>query len=91
MTTFDVKFISHNRKAVCQPDPAFPNGRDLDLTRISRSKASCVAEIPYPAECCGAWVVTCEACGLRVAITAAGRPDDPKSAKLPCKKVELSS
>ena len=83
MTDFDVSFLSHNRKPVCSPDPSFPNGKDFDACPDAR--VSCIAELPYPAECCGVWMVTCKSCGLRVGITAAGRPDDPRTVRLPCK------
>jgi hypothetical protein len=82
-TQFKVGFISHNRKAKCAPDPAYPQGIDADLT--DGAKVACLAELPYPAECCGVWLVECLTCGIRAGITAAGRPDDPRSAKLACK------
>lgn len=84
MTDFDVKFLSHNRKAKCAPNPKYPRGMDVDLA--GDAKLVCLAELPCPAECCGIWIVECETCGLRVGITAAGRPDDPRTAKLPCKR-----
>jgi hypothetical protein len=40
-------------------------------------KPSCQAALPYPAEERLVWVVTCKVCGLKVGVTAAGRPDDP--------------
>lgn len=84
MTDFDVSFLNHNRKPVCPPDPSFPNGKDFDA--CPDAKVSCIAELPYPAECCGVWLVVCQSCGLRVGITAAGRPDDPRTVRLPCKQ-----
>jgi len=84
MTNFTVDFMSHNRKAQCAPNPAYPQGMEVDLTH--GAKLACLAELPYPAECCGVWIVGCQTCGLVVAITAAGRPDDPRTAKLPCKR-----
>lgn len=77
-----VNFLSHNRKAACAPNPAYPNGIDLDLT--DGAKVACLADLPYPAECCGVLIVRCTACGSGHAITTAGRVDDPKSVKLPC-------
>jgi hypothetical protein len=35
---------------------------------------------------CGVWVVACHTCGLRVGITAAGRPDDPRTVRLACNR-----
>jgi hypothetical protein len=77
-----VEFISHKRKAQCAPNPAYPNGIDLDLT--DGAKVACLADLPYPAECCGVLIVRCQKCGSGHAITTAGRTDDPKSVKLPC-------
>ena len=79
----EVKFLSHNRKPKCAPNPAYPDGMDVDMT--GGAKVACLANLPYPAECGGVWIVDCKTCGLRVGITAAGRPDDPRTAKLPCK------
>jgi hypothetical protein len=79
-----IEFISHNRMAECPADPAFPDGVEIDFSD-GKPGWVCVHEIPYPAKCCGLWVVTCMECGLRVGITAAGRLDDPRCIKLPCK------
>lgn len=69
-------------KARCAPDPTFPDGKDLD---VSAGLQACKIDLPYPAPECGYWIVRCAACGLKVAVTAAGRPDDPKTVKFPCK------
>lgn len=82
MTNLSVTFISHNRKPICAPDPKYPNGIDLDLTK--GAKVACLAELPYPAECCGVVIVRCTKCNESVAITTAGRADDPRTVKLAC-------
>lgn len=82
MTDLSVTFLSHNRKPTCAPNPAYPNGMDLDLT--NGAKVACLAELPYPAECCGVMIVRCSKCNESVAITTAGRVDDPRTVKLPC-------
>lgn len=69
-------------KAQCAPNPAYPNGIDID---ISEGKDACLAELPYPAPECGAWIVSCPKCGTVNACTAAGRPDDPRTFTMPCK------
>lgn len=80
-----IDFIPNGRgKAQCEPDPLFPNGKAVD---VSNGQKSCLVALPYPAAECGAWRVVCSACGLRVGITAAGRPDDPISVKIPCKLI----
>lgn len=85
---FDIKFLSHNRKAQCAPDPKYPDGMVADVSHGAQQK--CAIDIPYPAECVGAWVIKCKECGRSVAITAAGRPDDPKAVIVDCNKRQRS-
>jgi len=77
-----VTFLSHNRKPVCAPNPEYPNGMNVDLTK--GAKVACLADLPYPAECCGVLVVRCGKCGASAAITTAGRDDDPRTVRLAC-------
>lgn len=81
---FNVTWRGTGRKAQCAPNPRYPDGIDLD---VSNGAVSCKARVPYPAPECGTYIVECLGCGLRVAITAAGRPDDPRSVTMPCKAV----
>jgi hypothetical protein len=69
-------------KAQCAPDPAYPNGVHVDGTKPGEK--SCLVTLPYPAPECGFWAIECETCGFTMAITAAGRVDDPVSVKVPC-------
>jgi hypothetical protein len=69
-------------KAQCPPDPDYPHGIAIDF---AQGRASCTATLPYPAPECGYFLVACELCDLRMAVTAAGRPDDPTSVKVACK------
>jgi hypothetical protein len=71
-------------KARIPPNPDYPNGRRLDVTE--GQEASCYVNLPYPAPECGIWIVECGKCRTNAAVTAAGRPDDPISIKIPCKK-----
>ena len=80
----EVTFLSHHRKPQCAPDPKHPNGIDLDLT--DGAAVACLAELPYPAECCGVLIIHCKTCDYSAAITTAGRIDDPRTVKLPCKR-----
>jgi len=66
------------------PDPAYPDGIDLSVARRGEWPV-CRVELPYPAQSIGHWVVTCQACGMTVGATAAGRRDDPRSITMPCK------
>jgi hypothetical protein len=79
-----VTWFDHQREPQCAPDPAYPDGRDIDLRRGS-ARRNCIAELPYPAPRCGAYFVACDKCGFSVVITTAGRPDDPRKVFLPCK------
>lgn len=73
------------REPQCQPDPAYPEGKDIRLCDGITPK--CVAQLPYPAKRCGIYIVECERCGTRVAVTTAGRPDDPRSVEMMCRQV----
>lgn len=82
----DIKFKPSGRgKAQCAPDPAYPEGKAVD---IAGNSPACLIKLPYPAPECGYWMIDCNACDLKFAITAAGRPDDPISVKVACKKIE---
>lgn len=76
------------REPQCRPDPAYPNGRDLPAPR--GSAATCKTDLPYPAKRCGHIIVRCETCGYSIAITTAGRPDDPRSVELPCQSARAT-
>jgi hypothetical protein len=78
-----VAWVDRGFDPVCDPDPRFPNGVDIDVT--NGQVRSCQTELPYPAERCGYFVVACSVCGLSCAITTAGRRDDPRSLKVACK------
>lgn len=78
----DVLWVDGGREPKEEPDPDYPKGIDLDMTGTQQS--SCTVSLPYPARRIGYYVVVCSRCLLRVSITTAGRPDDPRSARLPC-------
>lgn len=69
----------------CRPNPAYPNGVDVDA---SKGQKSCKADLPYPAKRCGVYRVECDVCKQRVSITTAGRPDDPRSLTIACKVLQ---
>lgn len=84
---FRIEWIDHGREPQCAPDPAFPKGRDLDMTPFLQDGwPTCKAELPYPAKRCGLYIVECTYCGIEFVVTTAGRPDDPRSVTLGCKK-----
>jgi DNA-directed RNA polymerase subunit RPC12/RpoP len=78
-----VHFVDSGREPQCPPDPKYPKGIDADLSQ--GAAVTCIVQLPYPAPRCGLMVVECPRCGLRVAVTVAGRVDDPRSVKLQCK------
>jgi hypothetical protein len=81
-TDFAVQWIDNGREPKCAPDPAYPTGKDLDC---SEGAPNCLAELPYPARRCGFYIVKCKRCDYTVAVTTAGRPDDPRSVRIPCR------
>ena len=80
---FEITFKPSGRgPARCPTDPEFPEGvRANAQTRIG---PSCTIEFPYPAPECGYFMVKCRTCGFHIAVTAAGRPDDPRSLTVSC-------
>lgn len=84
-----VQFIASGRgKAQCDPDPDFPHGIALDMA--AGAVPFCEVKLPYPAPECGLFIVRCRDCPMSVAITAAGRPDDPVSVRLECGRTEYA-
>jgi hypothetical protein len=76
-----ITFVDNGREPRCAPNPSYPHGMDIDL---SFGGPHCIAQLPYPAPRCGAMVIECEKCGLRNAVTVAGRHDDPRTVKMGC-------
>ena len=81
---FKIDWIDRGREPQCAPDPAYPNGKDLDGAKVL-GVPTCKVDLPYPAKRCGLYYVECNICGYIAIITTAGRPDDPRSALFPCK------
>ena len=82
MADLQVEWIDRGREPQCPPNPDYPDGIDVDGTKAGEK--SCYTALPYPAKRCGYYKVSCPTCGLVVAVTTAGRPDDPRSVKVPC-------
>ena len=80
---FSIEWIDRERNPKCAPNPDYPDGIDVDLSEDSERK--CKIDLPYPAKRCGVYIVRCKICGYSVALTTAGRADDPKSVTIPCK------
>jgi hypothetical protein len=78
-----VTWIGRGVTPAYPPDPAHPRGAHLDLALDAAD--TCSTELPYPATGAGVYVVQCTTCGMRVVCRTFGRPDDPRSIKLPCR------
>lgn len=78
-----VTWIDGGRRAQYPPDPTYPNGIDVDCS--GGAELTCRQALPYPAKGCGQHLVTCEMCGRRIIITAAGQADDPRSVTMACR------
>lgn len=86
MDHHELKFVPSGRgQAQCPPDPRYPEG--IAVVGAREDETSCTVKLPYPAPECGVHVVKCTLCMNVVAITAAGRPDDPVSVTMKCKKI----
>ena len=81
-TCLTAEWIDNGRAPQCAPNPAFPNGIDVDVS--DGASKTCSIDLPYPAPRCGAYVIRCDRCQLVTAITTAGRPDDPRNVTLAC-------
>lgn len=79
---FRIEWNDGMREPQCAPNPDYPEGIDLDASE--GAETACTVALPYPAKRCGLYDVQCELCGYRSLVTTAGRPDDPRSIKLPC-------
>lgn len=77
-----IEWIDSRRDPKHPPDPAYPSGKDIKLAAHGKH---CKTDLPYPAKRCGVFVIECETCGVRVMVTTAGRPDDPRSIEILCK------
>lgn len=80
-----IEWLDSGREPQVAPNPAYPDGIDVDMS--GKAIITCYVPLPYPAKRCGSYVVECRTCGIRVACTTAGRPDDPRSLKLACQRM----
>lgn len=78
-----VTFLDSGREPQCPPNPDYPRGIDIDISR--GALRTCQVNLPYPAPRVGQWLVGCERCHSVNIVTAAGRVDDPRSVKIACK------
>jgi hypothetical protein len=79
-----IDWLDFGRAPKCAPNPKYPNGVDMDAS--DGAALTCSVQLAHPAPGCGAYVVRCRACGNTVSVTTAGRPDDPRSLKMACRR-----
>lgn len=80
---FDIEWRDAGLEPRVKPNPAYPEG--IDVSGVAPGEIGCRVALPYPAKRIGSYLVRCRLCGYRLALTTAGRPDDPRSVSLPCK------
>lgn len=62
-----VKWIDGKRSPQRPPNPSYPKGIDLDVSK--GSEKTCTVPLPYPAKRIGSYVVECPVCGAKTACT----------------------
>ncbi len=82
---FSVAWVDAGREPQCPPNPLYPTGIELDAS--GGVHQACTADLPYPAKRCGRYEVKCRICGVIAAVTTAGRLDDPRTVRVPCKRL----
>lgn len=82
MQHFEITWFDKGREPQCPPNPDYPTGIDIDVT--DGREPHCDVVLPYPAKRCGIYQVRCKICGYTVALTTAGRIDDPRTVRIPC-------
>jgi hypothetical protein len=80
---FVIDWLDSGKEPKVKPNPNFPEGIDINLS--PPGAITCTTSLPYPARRIGAYAIECRLCGVRVACTTAGRPDDPRSITIACK------
>lgn len=82
--TLEAKGFFSGKPPRHDPDPRYPKGMDVDSS--VPGKPACSITLPqYPAPSTGNWLITCATCGLRCLVSCAGRVDDARTVKVPCK------
>lgn len=78
----DIQWIDDGREPKVAPNPDYPDGVDLDISKAD--EPSCFIKLAYPARRVGRYFIKCKTCGWTGIISTAGRPDDPRSVKVAC-------
>jgi len=80
---FEITWIDGRREPQVKPNPAYPDG--IDVSGVRAGERGCRVKLPYPAKRVGSYLVACKLCNFSLALTTAGRTDDPRSVAMPCK------
>ena len=85
-TRFNIRWIDgDNIKTITRPDPAYPDGINLDQS--SGQRPACRVILSYPAIGRGSHFGFCELCGNSFMVLANGAVDDPRSVTVACELV----
>lgn len=79
----EISFNDSGRKATQPANPKYPNGVDVNAAPPGRK--ACTWNVPYPAPGVGTYSVVCKDCGYTALMSVAGRADDPRTIRIPCK------
>ena len=82
-----ITWVDYGRDPQCAANPEFPAGVDIDMVWGRWAEPNCLVSLPYPAKRCGRYEIACTRCGLTMAVSTAGRADDPRSVRVLCKKL----
>lgn len=82
---WQIEWEDSGREPRCQPNPRYPDGIDIDIS--DGGEPTCTAALVYPARRIGHYRVRCRTCGASCTLTTAGRPDDPRSLTMACKRM----
>lgn len=86
---WQIDWEDFGREPKSEPNPKYPEGIDIDIAYRTGATKTCSARLTYPAPRCGAFRVMCRECGQRAYVTTAGRLDDPRSLRMPCRERKL--
>lgn len=79
-----IQWVDSGKQPQHPANPAYPTGIDVDLSKPDAD--ACAIPLKYPAKRIGRYEIDCAECGGRFVVTTAGRPDDPRSVTVPCRK-----
>lgn len=80
---FQVIWQDRKRQPAVPFNRAYPWGKSCDLA--GGMLPACQLDLEWPALRCGQYLIACIKCGMRVVVTTAGRVDDPRQVRMPCK------